>query len=143
MILKLGNIIIFLTCFYHLVAGIFVLGPKSWTQFFANNTYQLIIPNQYEPRYEVTLRFLGSMAVSLSLLLFSILIMGSLQLKTFVLVILGLLFCGRALLRIYLKQTIIDAYQLSFKKSLTNIIFNFVIGTMTLVTAYLSFGEIK
>jgi hypothetical protein len=143
MILKLGNIIILLTCLYHLIAGIFVLGPKSWTQFFANNTYHLEIPNQYEPRYEVTLRFLGSMAIALSLLLVSILFLGSPLLKTFVLAILGLLFYGRAFLRIYLKQTIIDAYQLSFKKSLTNIIFNILIGTIALSTAFLSFGEIK
>jgi hypothetical protein len=83
------------------------------------------------------------MAVALSFILLSILILGSPQQKTFVLAILGLLFFGRAILRIYLKQTIFDAYQLSFKKSLINIIFNIVIGSLTLITAYLSFGEIK
>jgi hypothetical protein len=133
------DFILILTSLYHLVAGIFVLGPKKWTQFFGKKTYRLDIPDLYEPRYEIVLRFLGVMAICLSNLLFLIYYEGSEILKVHVLILLGLLFIGRAILRIFLKQTLYDAYQLDFKRSLVNIIFNIIIGMTTLTVAYISY----
>lgn len=132
------DLILLLASAYHFIAGSFVLGPKSWAKFFAKNTYRLNIPDLYEPRYEVTLRFLGILAVSFSILLFMILNHGDLILKRYSLYLLSFLFIGRAYLRFHLRQTILDAYQLDFKKSFINIVFNIAIGIITLIFAYLS-----
>jgi hypothetical protein len=133
------NFILLLASLYHLAAGIFVLGPKTWAQYFAKNLYSLNIPIEYEPRYEVTLKFLGAMAVSLAVLLGLILLKGNGILKTYTLITLGLLFILRACLRIQLKQTIFDAYQLSYQRSMINIVFNISIGLITLLVAFLNF----
>jgi hypothetical protein len=137
MIKTFPDLIILLSGLYHFVAGIFVLGPKSWALFFAKNTYQLNIPSEYEPRYEITLKFLGLMAIALSFHLFTILLIGPKEIKIFSLIILGTLFIARAFLRIQYKQKIYDAYQLSFDKSKINIVFNITIGIASILSILL------
>lgn len=132
------KIIILLSAIYHLIAGIFVLGPKSWTIFFSKNTYDLKIPEQYEPRYEICLHFLGLMGIALSFHLFIVFYLGSIEVQKFSLITLALLFITRALFRIIYKKLIFDAYQLSFKRSLFNIIFNILLGIFCFIgTNYL------
>lgn len=129
------TILLFLTCLYHFVAGLFVLGPKSWLQLFGKRVYDLNIPEAYEPRYEVCIKFLGLMAWSVSALSAQAIIWPDKRLQTFTLFTLAFLFLGRAILRIILKDTLKDAYNLSFNRSLGNIVFNVILSMFTMFLA--------
>jgi len=124
MITSTMNVLFFLVAFYHFLAGLFVLGPKSWVQIFGKNVYALNVPDKYEPRYEITIKFLGLMALAVSALTLEVLIWPNRNIQTFTLFTLSFLFLSRAIMRIVLRQEFFDAYQLSFKRSLANIIFN-------------------
>lgn len=130
-------ILLALICLYHLIAGAFVLGPKSWIQAFGKNVYALNIPQAYEPRYEASLKFLGLMAWGVAALASQALIFPDHRLQATTLFIFAGLFLARAVLRILLKKTLDDAYQLSFKRSLGNIIFNLLLSLFTLSIAAL------
>ena len=129
------NILLFLIFLYHFVAGLFVLGPKSWLLLFGKKVYALNIPVNYEPRYEITIKFLGLMALAVSGLTAEAILMPDKRLQTFTLFILAFLFLGRAILRIALRKELADAYQLSFKRSLGNIIFNITLSFLTMILA--------
>ncbi len=117
--------------FYHLVAGAAVLGPSSWLRLFGSKTYSLIIPNTYEPRYIVCTKFLGSMALAVSAFCFVALFVSDIKTQACFLIIFGVLFNVRAYLRYHLRQEMADAYQLTFDRSLKNIVFNVCLGIAT------------
>jgi hypothetical protein len=135
MISQLVTILLILVCVYHFVAGLFAIGPKSWLQFFGKNVYALEIPENYEPRYEVCIRFLGLLAWTVSALTAQALIFPDHRLQCFTLFVLSFLFLSRALLRVILRKVISDAYQLSFERSLGNIVFNLVLCLFTMTLA--------
>lgn len=135
MISNAVSILLVLTCLYHFLAGLFVLGPKSWLRVFGKKVYSLSIPENYEPRYEVCVKFLGLLAWTVAALILPALIWPDKRLQTYILFILAFLFLGRAVLRIILKETIADAYQLTFKRSLGNIIFNIILSLFTMLLA--------
>lgn len=139
MITQLVTILLALICVYHLVAGAFVLGPKSWIQSFGKNVYALNIPEAYEPRYEVSVKFLGLLAWTVAALASQALIFPDRRLQATTLFIFAVLFFARAVLRIILKKTLDDAYQLNFKRSLGNIVFNLLLSLFTLILAALRF----
>lgn len=139
MISLIVNIHLGLICLYHFVAGLFTLGPKLWVQSFTKKVYALNIPEKYEPRYEATLKFLGLMAWAVCALSSQALILPDKRLQSFTLLILACLFLGRAILRLALKDTLADAYGLTFKRSLGNIIFNVLLSLFTLTLAALRF----
>lgn len=138
MISQAVTILLILISLYHFVAGLFVLGPKSWLQLFGKKVYSLDIPEKYEPRYEVAIKFLGLMAWTVGALTAQALIWPDKRLQTFTLFTLSFLFLARAILRIVLKDTLADAYQLSFKRSLGNIIFNLALSLFTMTLAALN-----
>ncbi len=135
MIEQIVTILLALICAYHVVAGAFVLGPKSWIQAFGKKIYALNIPEYYEPRYEVTVKFLGLLAWTVAALASQALIFPDRRLQAFTLFIFSILFFARAILRIILKKPLADAYQLTFKRSLRNIIFNLLLSLFTLTMA--------
>lgn len=139
MLYHIINIHLGLICLYHFLAGLFTLGPKSWVQSFTKKVYALNIPENYEPRYEATLKFLGLMAWAVSALTLQALIWPDKRLQAFTLTTLAGLFMGRVCLRILLKKTLADAYGLTFKRSLSNIIFNVLLSLFTLTLAVLRF----
>jgi hypothetical protein len=129
------NILLILICLYHFVAGLFVIGPKSWLLIFGKKVYALNIPENYEPRYEVSLKFLGLMAWTVSALTAQAILWPDKRLQTFTLFTLAFLILGRALMRFAMKDTLSDAYQLTFKRSLGNIIFNLILSMFTMFLA--------
>jgi hypothetical protein len=140
-LVNLANSILLLTAIYHLIAGLFVLGPKAWLQNFGKNVYSLNIPNNYEPRYEATIKFLGLMALGLSAFVFLIFFQSDLENKIIGLVILSFLFLSRAAMRLLIKETLKDAYDLNFKRSFINILFNTTIAFISFVTAALIYWK--
>lgn len=137
MIEKITVLLLVLICAYHVIAGAFVLGPKSWIQLFGRKVYALNIPESYEPRYEVSVKFLGLLAWTVAALAAQALIWPDKRLQASTLFIFSVLFIARAALRIVLKKTLDDAYQLSFKRSLGNIAFNILLSLFTLAVAAL------
>lgn len=135
MISNAVNILLVLICLYHFVAGLFVLGPKSWLQLFGKKVYALNIPVKYEPRYEVCIKFLGLMAWTVAALTAQALIWPDKRLQTFTLFTLAFLFLGRAIMRVIMKNVLEDAYQLSFNRSLGNIVFNIMLSLVTMFLA--------
>jgi hypothetical protein len=95
----------------------------------------LEIPENYEPRYEVCIRFLGLLAWTVSALTAQALIFPDHRLQCFTLFVLSFLFLSRALLRVVLRKVISDAYQLSFERSLGNIVLNLVLSFFTMTLA--------
>lgn len=134
---QIVNILLVLICAYHFIAGAFVLGPKSWIQVFGKKVYALSIPEEYEPRYEVSVKFLGLLAWTVAALAAQSLVWPDRRLQAMTLFIFSVLFFARAVLRIVLKKEIVDAYKLDFKRSLGNIIFNLLLSLFTLTMAAL------
>lgn len=134
---QIVNILLVLICAYHVIAGAFVLGPKSWIQAFGKKVYALNIPEEYEPRYEVSVKFLGLLAWTVAALAAQALIWPDRRLQASTLFIFAILFLARATLRILLKKTLDDAYNLNFRRSLGNIIFNLLLSLFTLTMAAL------
>ncbi len=137
MIENVTTLLLVLICAYHAVAGAFVLGPKSWIQLFGKKVYALNIPESYEPRYEVSVKFLGLLAWTVAALASQALIWPDRRLQACTLFIFSVLFFARAVLRILLKKTLDDAYQLNFKRSMGNISFNILLSLFTLTMAAL------
>jgi hypothetical protein len=127
---------------YHLMAGGFAIGPFHWVQNFGARVYSMEIPTKVDPRYFLCLKFLGLMALMVSLLSFLIAFGGDKWAREAALVFYGLLFLGRALFRYIFQQQIFEAYRLDFKRSLKNIIFNTFLSLFTFALAWVSYAGI-
>ncbi len=127
------DLLLFLFAIYHLLAGMACLGPKSWMQKFSKQTYSLSVPNQYEPRYDITVKFLGLLSLTLSAHLFCIYFLSELSLKKWCTLIWGITLILRSMLRLFLRKQFFDAYGLIFSRSLLNITLNIFLGIVCVV----------
>lgn len=137
------NIVTFLLsafCIYHFVAGSFVLGPHRWIQGFGSKVYRLDIPDKVDPRYFLCLKFLGVMALMVSALTFVITFGEDHVAKVSALVFYAFVFLSRSLLRYAYQKEFVAAYNLEFKRSLKNIVFNIILSLFTLVIAWMSYA---
>jgi hypothetical protein len=128
--------------FYHVVAGAFVLGPSRWVKTFGKNVYSLDVPEGADARYFITLKFLGLMALMLASLSF-ILVQADPFSQSLALVFYALLFLLRGFCRYYYQEEFKSAFQIEFKRSFKNIIFNTLLAMATLALAFFSFGQIS
>ena len=133
----IGKAILVLSSFYHLIAGIMSIGPSKWLVYFGKKTYSLEIAENFEPRYQLTVRALGKFALFTSSILFYIALYSDKKTQQFVLINLGVLFLIRALLRVLQKELFYKAYKIDFNRSLKNIIFNIILGLCTIVVGIL------
>lgn len=129
--LELGNVLLFLNGLYHILGGCFSLGPSKWTKTFGQKLYSLNFPEKFDPRYQLTVRSLGAFALFTGVISWVILFQGKTNLKGLYLAALGILFIGRAILRIVQKELFLEAYNMTFERSKKNVIFNVLLGTVT------------
>lgn len=121
---QLANILLYLFATYHILGGIFSLGPQSWTKKFGEKLYSLDFPDHFNPHYQLTVRSLGAFALFTGISTILIATTASLKLKSYFLGLYGVLFLGRAILRIVQKDLFKEAYNINFERSLKNIAFN-------------------
>lgn len=131
--LELGNTLLLLNGLYHILGGCFSLGPSKWTKTFGQKLYDLKFPEKFDPRYQLTVRSLGAFALFTGIISVIVLLVGAPKMKGFYLLILGMLFILRAFLRITQKELFYQAYNITFERSLKNVIFNMVLGVGTCV----------
>jgi len=135
MINTLGIIILSGSCVYHIIAGLAVLGPHSWTRIFGKKLYDLTFPDQFGPQYDICLKALGIFALTLSAFCFRAAISEDIIYRQFTLQVLAALFFGRAIFRIVRRDLFYKAYKIDLKRSLVNIFFNITLAVLTLVTS--------
>lgn len=121
---QLANALLYLFSIYHILGGIFSLGPQSWTKKFGEKLYSLDFPEQFNPHYQLTVRSLGAFALFTGISTFMVATTAEIKLKSYFLGLYGVLFLGRAILRIAQKDLFLKAYNITFERSLKNVIFN-------------------
>ncbi len=132
----MGNIILLGTCIYHIIAGLACLGPQSWIILFGKKTYSIMYPDQFGPEYTMCLKAIGLFALTLSAFCLRAYLGDDVEFKAFTLQVLAALFLARALFRILGRDLFFKAYQITFKRSLKNIIFNIVLASVTLYYSF-------
>lgn len=126
------SVILYGSALYHLVAGLMAVGPTKWIKYFGQKTYSMRFPDTFNPRYELTVRALGSFALFTSSICFYAAMCSGNELKKFILINLSLLFLVRALLRVIQKDLFLSAYNITFSRSLKNILFNVILAAFTM-----------
>jgi len=140
MISDIITISLFIFGFYHFVAGIFAIGPHRWLQSFGRQVYHLDIPTVVDPRYFVCLKFLGLMALMVAALSFIVAYGSNKAARELSMLSFGMLFLSRSFFRWIFKKEFFDAYQLEFKRSLWNIIFNSLVALFSIVITWMSYA---
>lgn len=130
-----GNTLLYAFSIYHLFGGIFSLGPQSWTKKFGEKLYSLEFPEQFGPPYQLTVRSLGAFATFTGLSTLLIIKLGDERIKAAFLFLYGILFIGRAILRLVQKDLFLKAYNITFQRSLKNMIFNCLLAVVCWVVA--------
>jgi hypothetical protein len=121
---QLADILLYLFATYHILGGIFSLGPQSWTKTFGEKLYSLDFPDKFGPHYQLTVRSLGAFALFTGISTLLVTTTATPKFKSYFLGLYGVLFLGRAILRVAQKDLFKEAYNISFDRSLKNIIFN-------------------
>lgn len=131
---QLGNLLLYSFAIYHLLGGIFSLGPQNWTKKFGEKLYSLDFPEQFGIHYQLTVRSLGAFALFTSIASFLVAYIGGNEIRGAFLLLFGGLFLLRAILRIAQKELFLKAYNITFERSLKNITFNCL---LTIVSWYI------
>ncbi|MCR9204564.1 MAG: hypothetical protein NXH75_08315 [Halobacteriovoraceae bacterium] len=133
---QLANILLYLFATYHILGGVFSLGPQNWTKKFGEKLYSLDFPDQFNPHYQLTVRSLGAFALFTGIISILIATTASPKLKSYFLGIYGVLFLGRAILRIVQRDLFKEAYNIDFDRSLKNVAFNIGLTLFCWYVAY-------
>ncbi len=127
-----GNLLLLGNAIYHILGGCVSLGPQSWTKMFGQKLYSLEFPDKFDPKYQLTVRSLGAFALFTGVISLLLFLMGHRETKGVFLICLAGLFVLRALLRIFQRDLFLEAYKIDFKRSMKNVIFNFILASFTL-----------
>lgn len=120
----LANIIILIFAIYHIGVGIPTVLSFSVLRKVGERLYALNIPETVDPKYEYSLKPLGFYALTLGFVCIAELFNSNSKQKAIFLLILSFLLLSRAWGRFFYKELVEKAFDLPWKRSQANVLFN-------------------
>lgn len=131
-----ANIIILLFAIYHIGVGIPSILSFSLLRSVGRKLYALNIPETVDPKYEYSLKPLGFYALTMGFVCLAELFSTDKNQKAVFLVILSFLLLSRAWGRFFYKELVEKAFDLPWKRSQTNVLFNILSSFVLLFVAF-------
>lgn len=136
----LTQIVFILFSVYHLFVGIPSFLSISVLRRIGKYFYSLQLPEKLDPRYEYVLKPLGFYAITLGLICFGELFTAEPLHRAYLLLCLAILLIARALGRYFYKDLVETAFSISWKRSKTNVVFNFLAAIFLLYLAFANYN---